>query len=436
MKQHTLLIDNRSLFEQLCTPERLAQAFKEVKTNKGAPGIDGVTVTDFGTHLNEELVQLCEELLNWNYKPKAVKRVEIPKPLGGIRALGVPCVRDRVVQTGIKQLLEPILEPTFSPNSFGFRPGRNQRQAVEQAKTIVESGKPYVADIDLSKFFDRVNQNRLISRLGKHVTDKRILRLVGQTLRSGVMKDGMMEATLAGVTQGSPLSPLLSNLVLDELDKELEKRGLPFCRYADDCNIFAGSQKAAERIMRNISKFIASRLKLVVNEEKSQVALSDAVKFLGMTIANKTIAISKAAMNHAMTKSKEFTRRGTSLTIKATIEVINKWYVGWSSYYSMTEYPAQLRKIEAHIRRRLRARLVSQQKRRRYLVNKLIKRGANKNRVYNTVYSNRKRWALSKTCVASQAYPNKWFEETLGFKVRSDDQLPHWFEVNKWIKLA
>lgn len=436
MEQYTLPIEELRLFDKLCTTSVLSSAFKEVRKNKGAPGIDGISIKDFATNLNKELAQLKMELESWDYKPNPVRRVEIPKPAGGIRLLGVPCVRDRIVQTGIKLLLEPILERQFSDNSFGFRPNRNQRQAVEQAQAIVASGKPYVVDIDLSKFFDRINHDRLISQLSQHISDKRILRLIGMTLRSGIMKGETFIPSTEGATQGSPLSPLLSNLVLDNLDKELEKRGLEFCRFADDCNIFAGSQKAAERIMNNISKFITDKLKLVVNMEKSQVALSDQVKFLGMTIVKETIAISRKAIDHAMNKVKELTPRGTSQNIGETVKKINTWYVGWSSYFSMTQYPAQLRKIEAHIRRRLRSRLVSQQKRRRYLYNKLVQRGVKPSLAGVTAYSNRRRWALSHTRAVEKAYPNRWFEEDLGFKSRSNDKLPHWFEANKWVHLT
>ena len=263
----------------------LREGFKAVKKNRGAPGIDGMSrVEDFEDRLEQELKRLKWELENWRYKPQPVKRVEIPKPGkdAGVRLLGIPCVRDRVVQAALKQLLEPILDPKFSNNSYGFRPGRNQRKAVESARRIVRSCKEYVVDIDLSKFFDRVHHDRLIARLGLFIPDKRILRLIGMTLRSGVMKDGLVSATTEGTVQGGPLSPLLSNVVLDELDKELEKRGLEFCRFADDCNIFVGSQKAAERVMSSyISHFIEKRLKLVINQKKSKVALSRYVKFLG-----------------------------------------------------------------------------------------------------------------------------------------------------------
>lgn len=435
MEQVELFIDRRSLFEKLCSSEFLNKGFKAVKRNNGAPGIDGVTVKEFGYDLDEKLRQLSEELEIWKYKPAPVLRVEIPKPgkNAGVRLLGIPCVQDRVVQATLKLILEPILDPLFSGHSYGFRPGRNQRQAVEAAQKIVKTGKEYVVDIDLSKFFDRVHHDRLITQLSKHIPDKRILRIIGMTLRSGVMNDGLYSPTGEGTVQGGPLSPLLSNVVLDELDKELERRGLEFCRFADDCNIFVSSQKAADRVMSSISKFISSKLKLVVNQEKSKVALSRFVKFLGMTIIAGTIAISSVSMKRAMAKVKELTPRGTYMTLERTIELINKWYTGWSGYYRMTQYPNQLSKIEAHIRRRLRSRLVGQHKRKRHLFKKLVKRGVRRGFAAKTVFSNKGRWALSHTFAVERAYPNRWFKEEMGQKIRSDEEHPYWFSLKHWI---
>jgi len=439
MEQMSLFVEERSrLFEKLCSIEFLDAGFKAVKKNGGSPGIDGVRIDEFASRLDEELRRLKKELESWTYKPKAVRRVEIPKPGqgAGVRLLGVPCVRDRVIQATLKLILEPLLDPTFSDNSYGFRPGRNQRQAVEAAQRIVKSGKEQVVDIDLSKFFDRVQHDRLIERLSRFIPDKRILRIIGITLRSGVMKDGLVSPTKEGTVQGSPLSPLLSNVVLDELDKELEGRGLEFCRFADDCNIFVKSQKAAERVMQSISKFIENKLKLLVNRDKSKVSLSRYVKFLGLTIIAGTIAISARSMNRAMTRVKELTPRGTHLTLEKTIERINNWYMGWSSYYSMTQYPAQLAKIEAHIRRRLRSRLVDQQKKKRNLFEKLVKRMVPRRLAAKTVFSNKGRWALSHTRAMEAAYPNQWFINDMGLKVRSTQKYPHWFNVRQWIKVT
>jgi len=413
----------------------LKKAFMVVKKNRGASGIDGVTIKEFEANLKEELYQIKKELENWTYSPQPVRRVEISKPSGGKRMLGIPCVRDRIVQTAIKLLLEPVLDKQFSEHSYGFRPNRNQKDAIMAAREIVESGKEHVVDIDLSRFFDRINHDKLIARLSKQVSDKRILRIIGKTLRSGTMEEGLAKPSHKGSVQGSPLSPLLSNVVLDELDKELECRGLEFCRYADDCNIFVKSNKAAERVMQNVSKFIERKLKLKVNKEKSKVALSKYVKFLGFTIVVATIAISMVSISRAMTKVKELIPRGTSFTLEQDIKRINRWYMGWSAYYRTTRYPSQLFKIEGHIRRRIRARIVRQQKTRRNLFNKLRKRGCSK-RQAGIAFSNKRIWDLSHTRALEKAYPNKWFIDEMGLKIRSNEQRPHWFEIRKWIKLT
>ena len=281
----------------------------------------------------------------------------------------------------------------------------------------------------------KINQDRLIGRLGKIIEDKRILKLIGMTLRSGVMKDGVITPTTEGSTQGSPLSPLLSNLVLDELDKEIESRGLEFCRFADDCNIFTKTQRSAERVMKGISEFIEKKLKLVVNWEKSKVAESSLVKFLGMTIVNGTRAIARKSIRRAMDKVKELTPRGTSEKIEDTIKRINSWYVGWSNYYGMTQYPSQLSAIEAHIRRRLRSRIVDQQKSRRFLFNKLVKRGVSRATAAIS-FSNNGRWALSHTNAVERAYSNGWFIKEKGLRIRSDEKREDWFVIKKWIRLT
>src|SRR3990167_5137621 len=304
------------LFMDIYAPETLKEAFKSVKRNKGAPGVDDITIEKYEEDLEENLNQLRTEVMSWTYKPTPVGRVEIPKPGGkGVRLLGVPIIKDRVLHMAIKMVLEPIIDPTFSENRFGFRPERNQQQAVQQAQKIVQSGKEYVVDIDLSKFFDRINHDRLIYRLKGHIQDSRILRLIGMILRGGIMIDGVKTPSEEGSVQGSPLSPLLSNVVLDELDKELEKRNLEFCRFADDCNIFAKTQRGAERIMGSIKKFIENKHKLKVNQEKSKTKKSNEVKFLGMTIVEGMIAIAKASYDKAMEKVKSLIPRGTHLSI-------------------------------------------------------------------------------------------------------------------------
>jgi len=437
MSTRDLFTDEYRLFEELCTTHGLKAGFRDVRKNKGSAGVDGVTIEEFESRLDEELARLREELLSWSYRAQPVRGVEIPKPGGkGTRKLGVPTVRDRVVQATLKRLLEPILEPLFSPHSYGFRPGRSQQQAVEAARQIVAGGKSQVVDLDLSKFFDRIHHDRLIARLGRTIPDKRILRLIGLTLRSGTMADGLVSPSMEGAVQGSPLSPLLSNVVLDELDKELERRGLEFCRYADDCNIFVRTSKAAERVMGSISGYIEKQLKLVVNRDKSQTAPSERVKFLGMTVVGKHVAISRKALQGAMAKVKELTPRGTHQTMEATMEEINRWYTGWASYFRMTHYPAQLRKIEAHIRRRLRSRLVSQQKNRRNLFRKLVKRGVPRRQAATAAYSHHGRWRLSNARALTKAYPNAWFIRVVGQAICSNRDLAHWHDVNQWIRLA
>jgi hypothetical protein len=249
------------------------------------------------------------------------------------------------------------------------------------------------------------------------------------------MKDGKFALTREGTVQGSPLSPLLSNVVLDELDQELERRGLEFCRFADDCNIFVRSPKAAERVMGSISKFIESKLKLKINRDKSKVGRSRETKFLGMTIIEGTLAISAVSMKRALQKVKELTSRGTSLELEQTMERINRWYTGWSGYYRMTQYPAQLRKIEAHVRRRLRSRFICQQKRRRHLFRKLQKKGVPREQAAKTAFSNHGRWALSHSYALSKAYPNLWFTEVAGQLIRSNEEHSHWFPLHRWIKV-
>lgn len=424
---HQLLPED-GLFEQLCRSETLRLGFKAVKKNRGSAGIDGVSIDDFAVKLTEELSQLSKELESWSYKPQPVRRVEIPKPgkNAGVRLLGIPCIRDRVVQASLKLLLEPRLDPSFSDHSYGFRPGRNQEQAVTAARALVASGKEWVVDLDLSQFFDRIGHERLMHRLSLQISDKRVLRLIGLTLRSGIMDKGVVVLTHEGSVQGSPLSPLLSNVVLDELDKELERRGVSFCRFADDIQGFVSSRKAAERVMASISKFIEGKLKLVVNKEKSQVAGSLQVKFLGLTIVGNTVAISRESMRRAFAKVRELIPRGTHLPKEKAVEKINQWYVGWSNYYKMTFYPLQLQQIEAHMRRRLRARFVSQHKRPRFLIAKLMQLGVTRKAALGSVYRNRGVWAKSASYGLHRAYSNSWFVDNLGLKVASDANLKHW----------
>ena len=435
MGYENLFNSSRDLFEQVCAEDNLHLGFEAVKRNKGASGIDGVTIEMFSENLHREISKLAEELRVWKYKPKPVKRVEIPKSDGkSTRNLGIPCVRDRVVQACLKMILEPIFEPLFSENSYGFRPRRSQEQAVLAAKSFVTEGKEWVVDIDLEKFFDTISHDKLIYRIGLQVKDTRIHRLIGNILRSGVQVGNTVEKTLEGSVQGSPLSPLLSNIVLDELDKELEKRKLSFVRFADDNNIFVRSEKAAQRIMVSITKFIESKLKLKVNQAKSKVALSKQVKFLGMTIVAGTIAISAKSMKNAHEKLKALLPTNSPVPVQKSIERLNEWFQGWAQYHSMTQYPSQLLVIEAHARRRLRARIVKQCKRKVNLQKRLVSFGLKRKSVAKSLFGSNGPWKLS-LHLMQRAYNVAWFIETGGQYIHSSKEYKHWFPRKKWIKL-
>jgi len=437
MDQLSLTYTQSRLFEEITSPVQLKQAFKLVRANKGKPGVDGVTIKEFGDELDEEISRLSHEVRNWEYRPEPVRRVEIPKPGSKEkRKLGVPCVRDRVLQTSIKLSLEPMFDGDFSESSYGFRPGRNQKQAIAQAKHyVVDEGKEWIVDIDLEKFFDKINQDKLLHLVSNKVQDKRVTRLIAMTLRSGVLHNDEFSPTPEGSTQGSPLSPLLSNIMLDELDKELERRGLSFCRFADDVNVFVGSRKSAERVLESITRFIEGKLKLPVNKTKSKAAPGSAVKFLGITIISGMVLISAASMKRARAKVRDLIPRRTHIPIEKQVEKVNRWYRGWSNYYNATETPSQLRVIEARIRRRFRAQFVRNQKRKRFLVKKLRKMGVNSRLAFGSVYKNRKTWALSHTRAIELAWSNNWFQQH-GLYTASTQQLPHWQPQNVWIKLT
>lgn len=437
MEQLSLNIYFREkLFDCITSIPSLSNAFIAVKRNKGAPGIDGVTIEEFEENLAGNLSELSRELREWRYHPHPVKRVRIPKPgTNKKRLLGIPCVRDRVVQYSIKQNLEPLFDPDFSDSSFGFRSGRSQHDAVKKAKELVRSGKKWVVDIDLETFFDTINHDRVIHLLKRKVVDARVLRLVGLTLRSGAMDEGVFVETLEGSVQGSPLSPLLSNIVLHELDQEMERRNLEFCRYADDSNVFASSRKAAERILCSLTHFIESKLKLKVNRDKSKATRCDEVKFLGFTITNDMIAISKKSMEGALKKVGFLIPRGTHLPLEKQIEKVNRWYRGWAEYYALTELPSQMRNIEARIRRRFRLQILRNQKRRKHIVRKLGKQGISRKQAQRAVYQNKGGWALSQTLVVGRAWPNEWFEQRGLFTI-SNEARPHWQPLEFYVKLA
>ena len=439
MAQLSLNLDYGDLFEQVCTMSQLRCAFRAVRRNSGASGVDGVSISDYEKDLDANLRVLSHSLRDWSYRPQPVKRVKIPKP-GSTkkRILGIPCVCDRVVQTSLKQCLEPIFDPLFSESSFGFRPGRSQSDALQQAKRLVNSGLEWVVDIDLATFFDTINHDRLIHLVRQRVPDKRILRLIGMTLRSGAIEDGCLVVTEDGSVQGSPLSPLLSNIVLHEFDEELERRGLSFCRFADDCNVFVGSEKSAKRVLASLTRFLEGRLRLTVNRTKSQATHSERVKFLGMTLIVGMLAISSVSLRRGLDKVRELVPRRTHIPLEEQIATVNRWYRGWSSYYGMTEFPSQLATVEARIRLRFRLQFISNQKRRRHLFRCLCRRGIRKGTAYRALYvkhKNDKWWKIAHSFVAGNAWPNRWFTEQ-GLHTISNEYRRHWRPLNSIVKLT
>jgi RNA-directed DNA polymerase len=344
------------LMEKVCERENLERAWQRVRGNKGAPGVDGMTIDDAKSYLREHWPDIRSQLLAGAYRPQPVKRVEIPKPDGGVRKLGVPCVVDRLVQQALLQVLQKRWDPTFSEHSYGFRPGRSAHQAVAQAQRYVAEGYSVVVDLDLEKFFDRVNHDGLMARVAARIADKRVLKLIRAFLNAGVMEDGLVRPVDEGTPQGGPLSPLLSNLVLDDLDKELARRGLRFCRYADDCNIYVRSRRAGERVMASVSKFLTLRLKLKVNETKSAVARPEERKFLGFSISNdgSERRIAPKALDKFKARIRDMTCRTRGKSLPQVVDELKPYLIGWRSYFDFCQTPRVLTNLEAWTRRRLR----------------------------------------------------------------------------------
>jgi RNA-directed DNA polymerase len=344
------------LMEKVCERENLERAWQRVRGNKGAPGVDGMTIDDAKSYLREHWPDIRSQLLAGAYRPQPVKRVEIPKPDGGVRKLGVPCVVDRLIQQALLQVLQKRWDPTFSEHSYGFRPGRSAHQAVAQAQRYVAEGYSVVVDLDLEKFFDRVNHDGLMARVAARIADKRVLKLIRAFLNAGVMEDGLVRPVDEGTPQGGPLSPLLSNLVLDDLDKELARRGLRFCRYADDCNIYVRSRRAGERVMASVAKFLTLRLKLKVNETKSAVARPEERKFLGFSISNdgSERRIAPKALDKFKARIRDMTCRTRGKSLPQVVDELKPYLIGWRSYFDFCQTPRVLTNLEAWTRRRLR----------------------------------------------------------------------------------
>jgi RNA-directed DNA polymerase len=398
--------------EAIVERENLKKALARVKRNKGAPGVDGMRVDDLAPYLKEHWPTIRAQLLEGTYKPQPVRRVEIPKASGGTRPLGIPTVFDRFIQQAAMQVLQAEWDRTFSEHSFGFRPGHSAHQAVERAQEYIASGHGLVVDIDLEKFFDRVNHDILMGQVAKRVTDKRILKLIRGFLTAGVLADGLVGPTEEGTPQGGPLSPLLSNLMLDVLDKELEKRGHRFVRYADDCNIYVRSQRAGERVMASIERFLTRRLKLKVNKAKSAVAKPSVRKFLGFSFTRgeqPRRRIAPQAIARFKSRVQELTQRTRGASLGQIVKELSVYLVGWRGYFGFCETPSVLRTLDQWLRRRLRAIAWKQWRRGRTRFAELRRRGVGRDLAAQSAGSPHGPWRLSNSPALTIALPNALF---------------------------
>lgn len=404
-----------TLWEQIFSRGNLFAALARVEANGGAPGVDGLTVEALRPYLKAHWLEVKAALDAGRYRPQPVRRVEIPKPEGGIRRLGIPTVVDRLIQQAMAQVLTPLFDPQFSEHSYGFRPGRNAHQAIEVAQTYLQEGYEWVVDIDLEKFFDHVNHDALMARVGRVVTDRRVKRLIHLYLISGVMVEGGVVASEEGTPQGGPLSPLLSNIMLDDLDKELERRGHRFVRYADDCNIYVRSARAGERVMNSVKQFIEKKLKLKVNERKSAVARATTRKFLGYSfLKRKGVFLRRIAtrsLERLKAKVRVLTRRTTGEALPALIERVNRLVNGWTGYYRLADTPTVFQELDEWVRHRLRQLLWKRWKRPTTRYRELKARGVSTFSAWEASSSGKGPWRLSASPPVQQALNNAYWRE-------------------------
>jgi RNA-directed DNA polymerase len=401
------------LMEEVCERENLKEALRQVKANKGSGGIDGMTVDQLPDYLKQHGPAIREQLLNGTYEPKPVRRVEIPKPDGGVRKLGIPTVLDRFIQQAVMQVLQRRWDRTFSDHSYGFRPGRSAHQAVAQAQQYIAEGYGWVVDLDLEKFFDRVHHDKLMGQVAKRVEDKRLRKLIRAFLKAGVMENGLVSLSGEGTPQGGPLSPLLSNLVLDELDRELERRGHRFVRYADDCNLYVRSQRAGQRVMESVTRFITQKLKLKVNETKSAVAQPQRRKFLGFSFTTGSQVqrvIAPKALDRFKQRIREITRQAKSVRLETTMKELAPYMRGWRSYFGFCETPEVLISLTRWVRLRLRAALWRQWKTPRRRRAALMELGVSPRLASNTAGSGRGPWYLARAKALSVGLSNAYFK--------------------------
>jgi RNA-directed DNA polymerase len=401
------------LMEEVCERENLKEALRRVKANKGSAGVDGITVGGITDYLKQHWPAIREQLLNGTYEPKPVRRVEIPKPDVGVRKLGIPTVLDRLIQQAVMQVLQRQWDPTFSESSYGFRPGRSAQQAVAKAQKHIAEGHGWCVDFDLEKFFDRVNHDKLMGQIAKRVEDKRLLKLIRAFLNAGVMENGLLSPSVEGTPQGGPLSPLLSNLVLDELDQELERRGHRFVRYADDCNVYVRSERAGQRVMESVKQFITQKLRLKVNEAKSAVARPQERKFLGFSFSagpEVKRVIAPKALDRFKRRVREITRRAKGVSMKTTIEELAPYMRGWRGYFGFCETPEVLIGLTRWVRLRLRAAMWRQWKTPRRRREALIELGVRSRLASNTAGSGLGPWYLAKAKALSVGLSNAYFK--------------------------
>ncbi|UCC97706.1 MAG: group II intron reverse transcriptase/maturase [Phycisphaerales bacterium] len=399
------------MLEQILSRANLLLAWKRVRANGGAAGIDEITIEEFPAYLREHWAEVKRQLLEGTYSPSPVKRAEIPKRSGGKRPLGIPTVLDRLIQQAILQVLQPLFDPHFSDWSFGFRPGRSAHDALRYVRQMIDEGFRVIVDVDLSKFFDRVNHDLLMLRVARKVKDKRVLMLIGRYLRAGVFTDGKVMPTTEGVPQGGPLSPLLANILLDDFDKELERRGHRFARYADDFVILVKSKRAAERVMVSVTKFLRQKLKLAVNQEKSKIVTADECEYLGFIFKGKRIIWSDESLENFKYNIRRLTARSWGISMAERLQRLSEYIRGWIGYYALSEYYSPLPGLDEWIRRRVRMCYIKQWRRPRTRIRKLLELGSPKKQALGVGLSSKGPWRLAKTFGGQAGLTNAYLKE-------------------------